>query len=177
MYTIVVDDFTIEKSVRTAVPGDLPATHEIYAHYVATSVATFELVAPDADEWARRFDAITEAGLPFVVAELDGRVAGYAYCSPWKTRPAYRQTAEDSIYVAPWAAGHGLGGALLDELLLRSTAAGVREVLAVIADSGDPASLVLHQKRGFTEAGRLRAVGFKHDRWLDTVLLQRSLVA
>jgi L-amino acid N-acyltransferase YncA len=177
MYTIVVEDFTIEKSVRTAGHGDLAATHEIYAHYVATSVATFELVAPDAGEWARRFDAIAEAGLPFVVAELDGRVAGYAYCSPWKTRPAYRQTAEDSIYVAPWAAGHGLGGALLDELLLRSSAAGVREILAVIADSGDPASLVLHQKRGFTEAGRLRAVGFKHDRWLDTVLLQRSLVA
>jgi L-amino acid N-acyltransferase YncA len=177
MYTIVVDDFTIEKSVRTAGPHDLAATHEIYAHYVATSVATFELVAPDAGEWARRFDAIAKAGLPFVVAELGGRVAGYAYCSPWKTRPAYRQTAEDSIYVAPWAAGHGLGGALLDELLRRSSAAGVREVLAVIADSGDPASLVLHQKRGFTEAGRLRAVGFKHDRWLDTVLLQRSLVA
>jgi phosphinothricin acetyltransferase len=172
-----VDDFAIEKSVRVSVRGDLAATHKIYAHYVATSVATFELVAPDAGEWARRFDTIADAGLPFVVAELDGRIAGYAYCSPWKTRPAYRQTAEDSIYVAPWAAGRGVGGALLDELLLRSAAAGVREVIAVVADTGNPASVVLHQKRGFTEAGRLRAVGFKHNRWLDTVLLQRSLIA
>jgi phosphinothricin acetyltransferase len=176
MYAIVVDGFAIEKSVRAAQVSDLDPTLEIYAHYVATSGATFELTAPDAAEWARRFQAITDAGLPFVVAELAGRIAGYAYCSPWKTRPAYRQTVEDSIYLAPWAAGQGLGGALLDELLRACAAAEIREVLAVIADTGDPASLILHRKRGFTEAGRLKSVGFKQGRWLDTVLLQRSLV-
>jgi phosphinothricin acetyltransferase len=155
----------------------LAATLEIYGYYVLASTATFELTAPDAVEWARRFDAIAVAGLPFVVAELDDRIAGYAYCSPWKTRPAYRQTVEDSIYVAPWAAGRGAGGALLDELLRACAKSDVREVLAVIADTGDPASLILHRKRGFAEAGRLQSVGFKHGRWLDTVLLQRSLVA
>jgi phosphinothricin acetyltransferase len=177
-----VEDFTIEKSVsigetlvRPARRPDLAAAHEIYAHYVATSAATFELTAPSVDEWTRRFEGLTAAGLPFVVAELGDRIAGYAYCSAWKPRPAYRQTVEDSIYVAPWAAGQGIGGALLDELLRACAESGVREVLAVVADTGDPASLILHRKRGFADAGRLRAVGFKHGRWLDTVLLQRSL--
>jgi phosphinothricin acetyltransferase len=149
---------------------------EIYAHYVDTSTVTFELTAPDEVEWARRFAEIADAGLPFLVAELDGKLAGYAYCAPWKTRPAYRQTVEDSIYLAPWAAGRGLGGLLLDELLTRSTAADIREVIAVIADTGtNGASTALHRRRGFAEIGRLTNVGFKHERWLDTLLLQRSL--
>jgi phosphinothricin acetyltransferase len=173
---MVVDDFTIGKSVvRPARLADLEATSEIYAHYVITSVATFELTPPSADEWNRRFDTIADAGLPFLVGDLDGRIVGYAYCSAWKARPAYRQTVADSIYLAPWAAGRGLGGRLLDELLRACTESDVREVLAVIADSGDPASLRLHHQRGFEEAGRLRAVGCKHGRRLDTVLLQRSL--
>ncbi|WP_245975876.1 GNAT family N-acetyltransferase [Amycolatopsis palatopharyngis] len=168
---------TIEKlSLRDAVTDDLPAIRSIYAHYVETSTATFELTAPDAAEWERRFAAVTGAGLPFLAAEFDGTLIGYAYCTPWKTRPAYNRTVEDSIYLAPTAAGKGAGGRLLDALLERCAAVGIREVLAVVADTGDAASLELHRCRGFTEAGRLTGVGFKHDRWLDTVLLQRSLV-
>jgi L-amino acid N-acyltransferase YncA len=166
--------------VKPATPGDLDAIAEVYAHFVTTSVATFELEPPDRAEWTRRFEAVTEAGLPFLVAEVtdpagSAAVAGYAYCAPWKPRPAYRGTVEDSVYVAPWAAGRGVGGLLLDELLAGSAAAGVREVLAVIVDSGDPSSVRLHQRRGFVEAGRLMRVGVKFGRTLDTLLLQRSL--
>lgn len=161
-------------SVRTATVADLPAIAEVYAHYVATSVATFELEAPDNDEWQRRHQSIVDAGLPFVVTERDGVIAGYAYCAPWKTRPAYRATVEDSVYVAPWAVGAGCGAELLAALLDRSREAGVREVIAVIADSGDPSSVRLHRRLGFRDAGRLARVGYKHDRWIDTVLMQWS---
>ncbi|WP_197518672.1 GNAT family N-acetyltransferase [Mycobacterium sp. ACS1612] len=163
--------------IRPTGADDLDVVGAIYAHYVEAGVATFELVAPDAAEWRRRFVAVRDAGLPFLTAMLDGRVVGYAYCGPWKTRPAYRHTVEDSIYVAPDAAGRGIGGQLLDALLEHCAAAGVREVIAVIVDSGDVASLALHRDRGFVDAGRLTRVGFKHGRWLDTVLLQRSLAA
>jgi phosphinothricin acetyltransferase len=142
---------------------------------VQTGVATFELTAPDAQEWQRRLHAVTAAGLPFLTATLEDRIAGYAYCGPWKSRPAYRHTVEDSIYVAPDAVGRGVGGLLLDALLADCARAGVREVIAVIVDADGEASLALHRTRGFTDAGRLTAVGFKHGRWLDTVLLQRSL--
>ena len=104
-------------STRAATPDDLDAIADIYAHYVATSVATFELVAPSPDEWRRRFAAIVDAGLPFLVAERDGVIAGYAYCGPWKTRPAYRATVEDSVYVAPSHIGRGCGTELLRDLL------------------------------------------------------------
>lgn len=162
--------------VRDAIAGDLTVIAEIYAHYVENSVATFELVAPDIEEWRTRFVSIADAGLPFLVAEIDGRAAGYAYCSPWKARPAYRWTVEDSIYLAPWALGRGVGGVLLDELLAACAGRGLREVVAVIADTGNPASAALHRRRGFVDAGRLSRVGYKHDRWLDTVLMQHSLV-
>jgi phosphinothricin acetyltransferase len=166
-------DFSI---VKPACLADLAAITEIYAHYVENTTVTFELDAPDEAGWVRRLAVIEEVGLPFLVAESSGELAGYAYCAPWKSRPAYRRTVEDSIYLAPWAAGRGLGGVLLDELLSRCTAAGVREVIAVIADTGDnAASPALHRRRGFTEVGRLTDVGFKHNRWLDTVLFQRSL--
>jgi L-amino acid N-acyltransferase YncA len=162
--------------VKSAHQSDLEAIAEIYAHYVTEGTATFELTPPDHQEWARRFSAIVEADLPFLVAEVDGRIAGYAYCGQWKSRPAYRHTVEDSVYLAPWAAGRGIGGLLLDELLVRCTAAGVREMIAVVADTGaHAASLALHRRRGFIDAGRLTKVGFKHGRWLDTILLQRSL--
>ena len=164
-------------SIRCTIPDDLDAIGTIYAHHVETGVATFELTAPDAAEWQRRMHAITGVGLPFLTATLDGRVAGYAYCAPWKTRPAYRHTVEDSIYVAPDAVGCGVGGLLLDALLLDCSRAGVREVIAVVVDADGAASLALHRNRGFVDAGRLTAVGFKHGRWLDTVLLQRSLSA
>lgn len=162
--------------VRAGEPEDLDQVAEIYAHYVTTSAATFELTAPDREEWARRFAAVRDAGLPFLVAQDEGKIAGYAYCAPWRPRPAYRQTVEDSVYVAPWAAGRGIGGRLLDELLTRCGHAGVRQVIAVVAVTGDhAASLALHRKRGFADAGLLAGVGFKDGRWLDTHLFQRGL--
>jgi phosphinothricin acetyltransferase len=160
---------------RPAAPSDLTAIAEIYAHYVTGSVATFELDPPDAEEWLRRFASVTGAGLPFLVTERDGAVAGYAYCGPWRTRPAYRATVEDSVYVAPWALGRGCGAELLAALLEACGHIGVREVIAVIADSGDAASIALHRRFGFVDAGRLTRVGHKHDRFVDTVLLQCSL--
>jgi L-amino acid N-acyltransferase YncA len=164
-----------ESSVRVASPADLDAIAALYAHYVATSVATFELDAPDRAEWARRFDAIIDAGLPFLITERAGALAGYAYCAPWKTRPAYRATAEDSVYVASWAVGQGCGTELMTALLDACRGAGLREVIAVIADTGDPASVELHRRFGFVDAGRLTRVGYKHDRWIDTLLLQCTL--
>ena len=161
--------------IRPTIPDDLEAIATIYSHHVQTGVATFELTPPDLPELQHRLQAITGDGLPFLTATRDGRVAGYAYCSPWKVRPAYRHTVEDSIYVAPDAVGCGLGGMLLDALLTDCAGAGVREVIAVIVDADGAASLALHRNRGFVEAGRLTAVGFKHGRWLDTLLLQRSL--
>jgi phosphinothricin acetyltransferase len=178
--------------IRPAEVTDLDAIERIYAHYVTATTTTFELEPPDAAAWRDRFGLVSAAGLPFVVAELPaagwdanggaggrtgggGVVAGYAYCSPWKPRPAYRHTVEDSIYVAPWAGRRGAGGRLLAALLDGCVVAGVREVIAVIADTGDPASVQLHTRHGFLPAGRLTQVGFKHGSWLDTVLLQRSL--
>ena len=162
-------------TIRPTSPDDLDAIGEIYAHHVKTGVATFELAPPDQSEWRSRLQTVTASGLPFLTAWLDGEVAGYAYCSPWKTRPAYRHTVEDSIYVAPHAVGRGVGGQLLDTLLAECGRAGIREVIAVIVDADAVASVALHRNRGFVEAGRLNSVGFKHGRWLDTLLLQRSL--
>lgn len=162
-------------TVRPAEPEDVDAIGAIYAHHVRTGVATFELEPPGRDELLRRMAAVTDAGLPYLVAVADGQVAGYAYCAPWKSRRAYRFTVEDSVYVAPDAASRGVGGALLDSLLDECAQVGIRQVIAVIVDADAAASLALHRRRGFTDAGRLSAVGFKHDRWLDTVLLQKAL--
>ncbi|MPZ87500.1 MAG: GNAT family N-acetyltransferase [Nitriliruptorales bacterium] len=162
-------------TIRPACPADLGAVAEIAAHYVTTSTATFELAPVDRHGWDRRFRTIAAQGLPFLVAALSGEIAGYAYCTAWKPRPAYRRTVEDSVYVAPWAGGCGVGGALLDALLASCEDAGVCEVIAVVVDTGDPASLKLHRTRQFADVGRLTGVGFKHGQWLDTVLLQRSL--
>ncbi|BCI53357.1 phosphinothricin N-acetyltransferase [Mycolicibacterium litorale] len=162
-------------TVRDAEARDLTEIGRIYAYHVTTGVATFEVTPPDAGEWHRRWTSARANGLPFLVVERDGGVAGYAYCSPWKPRPAYRHTVENSIYLAPEAIGLGLGGRLLDVLLERCVAAGLREVIAVVVDADAAGSLALHRKRGFSDAGRLTRVGFKHGRWLDTLLLQRSL--
>ena len=162
-------------AVRAAGPADLPAVAAIYGPYVTGSVVTFETEPPDLATWRERFDALAGRGLPFLVAEAAGRVIGYAYAGPWKERAAYRSTVEDAIYLAPAARGRGTGRILLDALLRACGEAGVREVVAVIADAGDPASARLHTRCGFREVGRLTGVGFKHGRWVDTVLLQRSL--
>jgi L-amino acid N-acyltransferase YncA len=166
---------TSEPTIRPTVPDDLHAIGDIYAHHVLTGVATFETVPPDVAELTRRLRAVVDFGLPFVTAEVDGEVAGYGYCSPWKSRPAYRHTVEDSIYLAARAVGRGVGGRLLDALLGGCADAGIRQVIAVIVDDNAEASLAVHRNRGFVDAGRLTSVGFKHGRWLDTVLLQRGL--
>lgn len=174
--------------LRAATYDDMAAVAAVYRHWVHTSTVTFDEVAPDGEQWARRLDGIERSGLPFLVAQRcgadgdsdgdgksDGDILGYAYCAPWRAKPAYRHCAEDSIYLAPGAAGAGIGTALLRLLLTRAGQAGVREVVAVIADSGHPASLRLHRRCGFRTVGRLEAVGRKHGRWIDTVLMQRSL--
>lgn len=163
-------------SIRMCHDDDLEAVAEIYAPFVTDTVITFELEVPSVDEWRSRFRVITDAGLPFLIAEIDGGVVGYAYCAPWRSRPAYRHSVEDSIYLAPRAQGHGLGGRLLDRLLDETRASAKREMIAVIADAGQPASAALHRSRGFDEVGRLRRVGHKHGRWVDTVLMQKSLI-
>jgi len=162
-------------AIRPTEARDLAAIGQVYAHHVINGVATFETDPPDAAMWQARWDAVRQNGLPFLTATLDGRVAGYAYCAPWKGRPAYRQTVESSIYLAPDSVGRGIGGALLDALLDECARSEVREVIAVVVDFDAEASLALHRSRGFREAGRLTGVGYKHRRWLDTVLLQRSL--
>jgi phosphinothricin acetyltransferase len=164
-------------AIRPAQERDLAAVQRIYAHYVEGTQASFEERAPDVGELRRRLAAVRERGLPYVVAVEDDAVLGYGYCTAYRARAAYRRTVEDSVYVAPGARGRGIGRALLERLLADCAAAGVREVIAVIADTGDPASVALHARCGFHEAGRLRGVGSKHGRFLDTVLLQRSLQA
>jgi len=165
----------LQRVVRAAVPADLDQVAAIFAHYVATSAATFEEVPPTAADWRRRLDELTGQNLPFLVAESGGTVGGYAYASPWRPKPAYRHTVEDTVYISPAHAGRGLGSALLGALLVRCELAGARQVIAVIADTGSDASTALHRRFGFAHAGRLSAVGRKHGRWIDTVLMQRAL--
>lgn len=138
-------------------------------------MATFEYAARTRASWSQHAAELTELGLPFLVAETDGAIVGYAYAGPWRRKPAYRSTAEDSVFVAPGRTGLGIGRRLLTELLAACTSARLRQVIAVIADSGDEASVALHLACGFTHAGRLTEVGFKHGRWIDTVLMQRAL--
>jgi phosphinothricin acetyltransferase len=161
--------------VRAATPDDMGRVAEIYTHYVTGSLVTFDMTPPAAAGWRHKLGELAARGLPFLVAEAGGEVAGYAYASPWKARPAYRHTVEDSIYLAPGWRGHGLGRLLMDALLAACAEAGVRQVIAVIADGGDAASAALHGRSGFTEAGRLTGVGHKHGRWIDTLLMQRDL--
>jgi phosphinothricin acetyltransferase len=147
----------------------------IYAHYVASGVATFDEVALDVESWSAKAGYIVARGLPFLVAEVGDQVVGFAYASPWRTRPAYRHTVEDTVYVTPARLRQGVGRMLLDGLLEGCRKAGVEQVIAVIADTGDPASEALHRSAGFVDVGRLSKVGFKHGQWIDTVLMQFSL--
>ncbi len=162
-----------------AAPADLRRVAEIFAHYVETSVATFETAPPTVADWQHRMGTLAGLGLPFLVARDGGEVAGYAYASPWRPKPAYRHTVEDTVYLDPGMTGRGLGRALLGELLARCAQAGARQVVAVIADAGAESepSIALHRSLGFTDAGRLTAVGRKQGRWIDTVLMQRGLAA
>jgi L-amino acid N-acyltransferase YncA len=170
-----IDEVGAEFIVRPAVPSDLEPVATICAHYVTATVATFEEVPPTSADWQRRLDDLARWNLPFLVAEENGTVCGYAYASPWRPKPAYRYTVEDTVYVSPAHTGRGLGRALLAALLAGCEQAGARQVIAVIADTGSDASAKLHRRLGFTPAGCLRQVGRKHGRWIDTLLMQREL--
>lgn len=163
--------------VRNALPADLPLVQRIYAHHVLHGLASFEEDPPDLDEMTRRYEAVLKAGLPYLAAELNGHVRGYAYAAPYRARPAYRFTLEDSIYVEDAARGRGIGRGLLTELVARCAALGYRQMLAVIGDSGNAGSIGLHAALGFRRAGTLDAVGFKFGRWVDTVVMQFELGA
>ena len=165
-----------EYTLRDARLPDMPSVREIYNHYVANSTVTFDEDAMTLAEWKAKFHQLEKLGLPFLVAESpSGQLLGYALVAPWRPKRAYRFTVEDSIYLGPAASGKGLGRALLGELIARSKAAGLKEMIAVIADQGADASIALHQQFGFKEIGRMGRVGFKFGRWLGTVMLQRSL--
>lgn len=165
-------------TIRSVDPGsDLAAVTAIMAHYVEHTVATFNEIPPSVEDWARRHADLAARGLPFLVAEIGGSTLGFAYVAPWRPQSAYRYTVETTVYLDPSATGRGIGTALLTELIDQATAAGCRTMLAVIADSGNPASAALHRRLGFADAGRLRAVGLKHGRWIDTLLMQRDLIA
>lgn len=164
-----------QASVRPVADEDLDTIAGIFARYVTDSVVTFEEIPPTVAHWQRRLDGLAARALPFLVAEVGGEVVGYAYAGPWRPKPAYRHTVEDTVYLAPEWTGKGLGRLLLERLLAECARAGVRQMIAVIADTGDPTSAALHYACGFVDAGRLRAVGHKHGRWVDTLLLQRDL--
>lgn len=160
--------------VRDATVDDFPAIAAIYAHHVLHGTASFEETPPSLDELLRRHAAVREHGLPWLVAEIDGHVAGYCYATPYRPRPAYRFTVEDSIYIDEAFRGRGLGHTLLDALIERCEAGPWRQMIAVVADPRG-GSLKLHERLGFELTGTLRGVGFKHGEWRDTALMQRTL--
>ncbi len=163
--------------IRPATADDCGAVAAIFGYYVTNSVVTFEVTPPTVERCRGMLADVTGRGLPYLVCEQAGQVAGYAYAVPWRPKPAYRHTVESTIYLAPDHTGRGLGRQLLSALLRDCAKAGVEQVIAVIADSGDPASAALHRACGFTEAGRLRGVGRKHGRLIDTLLMQHDLTA
>jgi phosphinothricin acetyltransferase len=163
-------------ALRRALPEDVAAITAIYADHVATGTASFELAPPSLDEMARRYARLSDAGFPYIVAhDASERVVGYAYASAYRTRPGYRYTVEDSVYVAVDAAGNGIGRRLLAALIDACAARGDRQMIAIIGGSDNFASIALHARLGFVEAGRLAGVGRKFDRWIDSVLMQRPL--
>jgi phosphinothricin acetyltransferase len=161
--------------IRPSLPDDITAIAAIYAHNVLHGTGTFELEAPDEAEMARRRDDVLGKGLPWLVAEAEGRVLGYAYANHFRPRRAYRFCLEDSIYLHANARGQGVGRILLTELLTRCEVQGARQMLAVIGDSANAGSIGLHAALGFEHTGVLKASGWKFGRWLDVVLMQRSL--
>jgi phosphinothricin acetyltransferase len=163
--------------IRPTIAADLPAITEIYAHEVREGTATFELVPPDLAEMTRRFQALVDGGFPYLVAELDGDVAGYAYASSYRPRPAYRFTVENSVYLRPQIHRRGIGRQLLERLISECETRGFRQMIAVIGDSANAASIGVHAACGFQMIGTHPGVGLKFGRWLDTVMMQRDLGA
>jgi phosphinothricin acetyltransferase len=161
--------------IRPATLADIPAITRIYAHAVKTGTASFELEPPSEADMSKRMQALLDGKFPYFVAELDGAVAGYAYASLYRTRPAYRFTVEDSVYVAPEAHRRGVGKALLEKLIDACTTLGFRQMIAVIGDSEQAASIGVHRSCGFAPAGNLKTIGWKFGRWLDTPFMQRAL--
>lgn len=161
--------------LRVATEADLPAIAGIYAHHVLNGFGSFEESPPDVAEIDRRRREVIGRGLPYFVAEAEGAVVGFAYAAPYRTRSAYRHTLEDSVYIAAEAMRRGHGRALLGRLIGACSAQGFRQMVAVIGDSGNLASIGLHKALGFTMVGTLAAVGFKRGRWIDSVLMQRAL--
>jgi L-amino acid N-acyltransferase YncA len=166
-------------SIRAVRPTDIAAITHVYAHAVRHGTASFELDPPDTKEMTHRLAALSAGGFPYLVAEAKGEmesaILGYAYAGPYRARPAYRFTVEDSVYIAPDAQRQGLGRLLLERLIVESEARGYRQMIAVIGDSAQHASIALHAALGFRTIGTFEAVGWKFDRWLDSVLMQRPL--
>ena len=161
--------------IRPATAADLPAITEIYAHAVCFGTATFELVPPDTGEMKRRFDALKDGGFPYFVAVLEDSVVGYAYAASYRPRPAYRFTVENSVYLQPAIHRRGIGRLLLERLIAECEALGFRQMIAVIGDSANLASISVHKRCGFEMIGTHPHVGLKFGRWLDTVMMQRAL--
>jgi len=161
--------------VRTAAAADMAAIQAIYAHHVMHGLASFEEAAPTLAEMQRRHGEVIALGLPYLVAEDSGAVLGYGYCAPYRTRSAYRFALEDSVYVKEGLQRRGVGRELLAELIARCERLGYRQLIAVIGDSANAASIALHAKLGFVRAGTLRSVGYKFGRWVDSVTMQRPL--
>ena len=161
--------------VRDAATADMAAVQAIYAYHVLHGSASFEETPPSVDDMVGRRDAVLKAGLPYLVAERQGRVVGYAYATPYRPRPAYRHTIEDSIYVEHGLNRLGIGRALLVELIQRCEQGPWRQMLAVVGNSENTGSLALHDRLGFRIVGTLKSVGFKFGQWVDTVLMQREL--
>jgi L-amino acid N-acyltransferase YncA len=162
-------------TLRPSTDQDVAAITAIYAHHVTHGTGTFETTPPTESDMAARRQDVLAKGLPYLVAEQDGRVLGYAYCQWFKPRPAYRFSAEDSIYLDPRAAGQRIGNKLLMELVRQAEAAGIRKLIAVIGDSGNAASIGVHRAIGFRHVGTIESCGWKFGRWLDIVLMEKSL--
>lgn len=161
--------------IRPSTDADIPGVTAIYAWNVLNGLGTFEEVPPDEAEMARRRQNFLDRGLPYLVAELDGEVVGYCYAGPFRLRAAYRYTVEDSVYVSPKTVGKGVGRALLEALITQCEVLGLRQMCAVIGDSGNAASIGLHAALGFEKQGIFPAMGYKFGRWIDLVWMQRSL--
>ena len=161
--------------IRPTTPADLPAITAIYGHAVRTGTATFELEPPDLAEMTQRYAALTDGGFPYLVAVLEGTVVGYAYAGPFRARPAYRFTVENSVYLDPAAQGKRIGTQLMQALITESEKRGYRLMVAVIGDSANVASVGVHRAAGFRNVGTFRNVGLKFGRWLDTVMMERPL--
>lgn len=162
-------------SVRAATAGDIPAITRIYGHAVKHGTASFELEPPDEAEMAHRMQTLLDGGYPYFVAETDGALVGYAYAGPYRPRPAYRFSVEDSIYIDPSAQRRGIGRVLLEHLIAECERRGFRQMVAVIGDSAQTASIELHRALGFRLVGTVENVGYKFDQWLDSVNMQRPL--